>query len=100
MVTAYIYIIYSHTIVQCIVSRVYCSIDFLGQGNDVVLRLKTGKIVINPIPPLMYSIRPQKHLPNCSHLNRWRKWFFEPHPFEPWENFNFLLYLKNVTYTH
>ena len=27
------------------------------QGNDVVLRLKIGKIVINPIPLLLYSIR-------------------------------------------
>ena len=33
------------------------SILQLGQGNDVVLRPKIGKIVINPIPLPMYSIR-------------------------------------------
>ena len=69
---------------------------YIGQRNDVLLRPKIGKIVINPIPLLMtmYSIRTPETLGYCSLLNRWRKWFFGPHPSGPWENLNIIISVK------
>ena len=74
--------------IKTIVSRCFTSTCGRDRpGNRLTLRPKIGKIVINPIPLLKYSIT-QNHLSYCSHLNRWRGWFFGPHPSEPWENFN------------
>ena len=62
--------------------------NLLGQGNDVVLRPKIGKIVINPIQILINSIRAPEAPLLLFALESMEKVFFGPHPSGLWEFLN------------